>query len=146
MLIPIIVAAAAVAGAREITFPPIAAYQSPYQAPLQDFEANNPLLDPSDISTANFGGLTTFANLPYVHCLAKEDSVEKYDIAILGAPFDTVGTSGDFFPYAFQPYKRRPHVSLTLDQGVSARPGARFGPQGIRLGSRRKRPDFDFSV
>lgn len=74
-----------------------------------------PGLDDEDISQAKFAGLTTFANLPYVHCLAAGDDegeeeeeedgkknkkekrrkrksvgVEKFDIAILGAPFDTV--------------------------------------------------------
>lgn len=46
-----------------------------------------------DISTGSaFAGLMTYANLPYVHCLAaKEVEVGEYDIAILGAPFDTVG-------------------------------------------------------
>lgn len=45
-----------------------------------------------DVTTGSaFAGLTTYANLPYVHCLAGDDEeVEKYDIAILGAPFDTV--------------------------------------------------------
>lgn len=34
----------------------------------------------------------TYANLPYVHCLAPEgQEVEPFDIALLGAPFDTVG-------------------------------------------------------
>jgi len=42
-----------------------------------------------------FMGLMTYANIPYVHCLADEASGEeyngeKYDIAVLGAPFDTV--------------------------------------------------------
>lgn len=39
-----------------------------------------------------FAGLTTFGNLPYVYCLAdtRNEAVEKFDIAILGAPFDTV--------------------------------------------------------
>lgn len=72
-----------------------------------------PGLDDEDISQTKFAGLTTFANLPYVHCLAADDNgdeeeeegeedkkkkkkkkksvgVEKFDIAILGAPFDTV--------------------------------------------------------
>lgn len=81
-----------------------------------------PGLDDEDISQAKFAGLTTFANLPYVHCLAADEEeeeddedeedeedcengkknkkekrkkkksvgVEKFDIAILGAPFDTV--------------------------------------------------------
>lgn len=72
---------AAVVTAREITFPPVAALQHPMVAGLP-FEA--------DISQALFSGLTTYANLPYVHCLQDGGEVEKYDIAILGAPFDTV--------------------------------------------------------
>jgi len=40
---------------------------------------------------SEFFGLTTFANLPYVNCLkANETDGGRYDIAILGAPFDTV--------------------------------------------------------
>lgn len=39
-----------------------------------------------------FYGLKTFANLPYVNCLAGDAEADKYDIAILGAPFDTVST------------------------------------------------------
>jgi agmatinase len=48
-----------------------------------------------------FSGLTTFANLPYVYCLADSpnEDVEKFDIAFLGAPFDTVSFIGLFvFP------------------------------------------------
>lgn len=36
-------------------------------------------------------GLPTFASMPYVHCF-KDDPDVAYDIAILGAPFDTVGS------------------------------------------------------
>ncbi|KAI0169138.1 arginase [Hypoxylon sp. FL1284] len=77
--------------------------------------------DDVDIVTGSqFHGLATYANLPYVHCLS-DDGVgdSKYDIAILGAPFDT---------------------------GVTARPGARYGPRGIRIGSERKEKDFAWSV
>ncbi|GAB7350875.1 hypothetical protein MBLNU459_g1394t2 [Dothideomycetes sp. NU459] len=103
------------AAAREITFPPVAAYQAPFQS-----NTEKPVYGEIDISTANFAGLTTFANLPYVHCLSSDaDVVNKYDIAILGAPFDT---------------------------GVTARPGARFGPGGIRQGSRRIIPEMAYSV
>lgn len=56
-----------------------------------------------------FSGITTFAKLPWVQCLGKHKN-EPFDIAFLGAPFDT---------------------------GTSYRPGARFGPAGIRAGSRR---------
>jgi len=55
-----------------------------------------------------FSGISTFGRLPYYPCLAGND--ESYDIAFIGAPFDT---------------------------GTSYRPGARFGPSGIRQGSRR---------
>ncbi|KAI8978866.1 agmatinase [Trametes punicea] len=56
-----------------------------------------------------FSGITTFAKLPWVKCLGKEKDA-AFDIAFIGAPFDT---------------------------GTSYRPGARFGPAGIRAGSRR---------
>ncbi|KAK7418015.1 hypothetical protein QQZ08_011412 [Neonectria magnoliae] len=55
-----------------------------------------------------FSGISTFGRLPYLPCLSH--SSIKYDIAFIGAPFDT---------------------------GTSYRPGARFGPSGIRQGSRR---------
>ena len=98
--------------AREITFPPV----SGVQHPLGESDINSGL----DLSAILYSGLTTYANLPYVHCLANDDEdVEKYDIAILGAPFDT---------------------------GVTARPGARFGPNGIRQGSRRISPEFSYSI
>ena len=61
-----------------------------------------------DLASQPFAGLTTFANLPWQHCLSS--SADRLDIAFLGAPFDT---------------------------GTTGRPGARFGPTGIRLGSRR---------
>lgn len=71
-------------GAREISFPPVLGYTTPEQIVLGGY--NDP-----DISQPKFAGLNTYANLPYVHCLAKEgEEVEKFDIAILGAPFDTV--------------------------------------------------------
>ncbi|KAE8130711.1 hypothetical protein BDV38DRAFT_276560 [Aspergillus pseudotamarii] len=102
-LLPLIVSTSAVA--REIVFPPIAAIQGSGQFPLGKD-------DTVDIVTGSqFSGLTTFAHLPYVNCLVDDQAHSTpYDIAILGAPFDT---------------------------GVTARPGARYGPGGIRLGSRR---------
>lgn len=69
--------------AREIVFPPVSGY-STEQTILGGY--NQP-----DITQGKFAGLTTYANLPYVHCLApKSEEVEPFDIAILGAPFDTV--------------------------------------------------------
>ncbi|KAH9815326.1 putative agmatinase 1 [Teratosphaeria destructans] len=55
-----------------------------------------------------FSGISTFGRIEYSPCLATDEV--KYDIAFIGAPFDT---------------------------GTSYRPGARFGPSGIRQGSRR---------
>lgn len=91
MLLITVLSLAILALSREITFPAIAGVQKP----LSNDES--PDITPGlsmDISLPLFSGLMTYANLPYVHCLAGEDeSVEKYDIAILGAPFDTVGRS-----------------------------------------------------
>ncbi|KAI1335719.1 agmatinase [Xylariaceae sp. FL0016] len=56
-----------------------------------------------------FSGISTFAHLPHVKCLTTPS--EQYDIAIIGAPFDTA---------------------------VSYRPGARFGPRAIRAASARQ--------
>lgn len=68
------------------------------------------------VSGSQFHGLKTFANLPYVNAFSDDEAEHnpKYDIAILGAPFDTA---------------------------TSGRPGARFGPGGIRVGSQRMFPD-----
>lgn len=74
---------ATASNAREIVFPPVNNYQATFQSHG---------LDELDLSSAKYAGLTTFANLPYLHCLSKDESIgESYDIAILGAPFDTVG-------------------------------------------------------
>ncbi len=89
--------------AREVSFPPVAAIPANDQSILST-------TDDILVEALKYSGLSTFANLPYVHCLSKDKDIEKYDIAILGAPFDTATT---------------------------ARPGARFGPHGIRDGSRR---------
>jgi len=101
--------------AHEISFPPVSGVQYPFgSAGINGVDTD------LDVSSPMFYGLMTYANLPYVHCLAADGKdLEKYDIAIIGAPFDT---------------------------GVTARPGARFGPSGIRAGSRRIAPDFAYSV
>lgn len=71
--------------------------------------------DDIDIVTGSqFHGLQTFANLPYVNALSDQEAKHnQYDIAVLGAPFDT---------------------------STSGRPGARYGPGGIRIGSQRMFP------
>jgi agmatinase len=70
-------------------FPRTSGYYSTIQKPLGGG---------SDVDIAygsQFSGLTTYANIPYVNCFSDkasaEDQSSKYDIAILGAPFDTVG-------------------------------------------------------
>ena len=55
-----------------------------------------------------FSGISTFGKIDYEKCLSDESI--SFDIAFIGAPFDTA---------------------------TSYRPGARFGPSGIRQGSRR---------
>lgn len=63
-----------------------------------------------------FSGLVSFAHLPYANCYDPElFEKETFDIAVVGSPFDS---------------------------GVSFRPGARFGPSGIRMGSRRLNPAY----
>jgi hypothetical protein len=74
--------------ARDITFPPQIPIHSGSKY-VSSFE--NPGLDPT-IHHSRYNGLNTFANLPYVYCLndAENDHVENFDIAFLGAGFDTV--------------------------------------------------------
>lgn len=69
---------------------------------------NRPILE-KDGYVPSFAGISTYAHLPYLQCW--EESVsEDYDIAVVGAPYDI---------------------------GVTFRTGARFGPSGIREGSKR---------
>lgn len=63
-----------------------------------------------------FQGIATFAHLNTSNCFsAKSDGM--FDIGIVGAPFDL---------------------------GVTYRPGARFGPGGTRMGSRRLAPSMAY--
>lgn len=52
------------------------------------------------ITGSQFSGLTTFANLPYTNCFV-DAGVDEYDIAILGAPFDTVSFSCSVAPHHY---------------------------------------------
>ncbi|KAH7037683.1 agmatinase [Microdochium trichocladiopsis] len=65
----------------------------------------------------SFSGISTFAHLKHVKCLTTP--TEPFDIAIVGAPFDTA---------------------------VSYRPGARFGPRAIRAASARQLPYRGFNA
>ena len=48
--------------------------------------------DDVDIVTGSqFNGLRTYANLPYLNCFSDNETAEnRYDIAFMGAPHDTV--------------------------------------------------------
>jgi agmatinase len=71
---------------------------------------DEPVVGPVDgTKVPRYAGAPTFARLPRI------DEVSRYDIAIMGAPFDG---------------------------GVSYRPGARFGPSSIRQASRHLRPAY----
>jgi hypothetical protein len=72
--------------ARDIVFP-----ASIPQVPFFTSFANDPGSAWTNVPGA-VAGLTTFANSPHVFCLAdaENEAVEKFDIAFLGAPFDTV--------------------------------------------------------
>lgn len=82
--------------------------QAPVAGPYKDIWYNTLPGDGGIQADSVFSGISTFGRIPYHPCLASDE--EKYDIAFIGAPFDT---------------------------GTSYRPGARFGPSGIRQGSRR---------
>lgn len=46
------------------------------------------------VSDSQFSGLMTFANVPYVNCFVDSEATKQpYDIAFMGAPFDTVCSS-----------------------------------------------------
>jgi len=94
--LPALVGVVRLTSARDITFPPSSGYVPSHhyqQNPLAGNGDEAMLLggkEPGLLMPAGaFAGLTTFANLPYVNCLA-EGEVERYDVAFLGAPFDTV--------------------------------------------------------
>lgn len=76
--------------------------------PLRNNVKNNDNIGPiSGLEVPRFAGFSTFARLPRI------EDVSKFDVAILGAPFDA---------------------------GVSYRSGARFGPSHVRQASRLLRP------
>ncbi|KAF2093218.1 Arginase/deacetylase [Rhizodiscina lignyota] len=82
--------------------------QQPIEGPHKSLWYNTLPGDGGTQADSVFSGISTFGRLGYYPCLASDDV--SYDIAFIGAPFDT---------------------------GTSYRPGARFGPSGIRQGSRR---------
>lgn len=104
---------------RDIVFPPVFGIDRlPGQKPIGPQSESD---DDVDLTTDPTGGLTSFGHLPYVPCFdsTADGDVASYDIAVLGAPFDTA---------------------------TSYRPGARFGPHGIRDGSRRIRGPHSWNL
>ena len=72
---------------REIVFPPLSAIGPNGKSPSSYSQG---IKEDLLFEDREFAGLSTFANLPYVHCTSASKNVESYDIAFLGAPFDTV--------------------------------------------------------
>lgn len=79
-----------------------------FNIPADDYVKD---IDPNSPNAPHFAGIVTFAKLPQTECFNIDpNNRPEFDVAILGAPFDTATTY---------------------------RPGARFGPSGIREGARR---------
>ena len=73
---------------RRFEFPPGPALQLPLEHQRFSLDEDS---DVDILTGSQFRGLKTFANLPYVNCFSdKEMEGNDYDIAIMGAPFDTV--------------------------------------------------------
>lgn len=112
-----------------------AAWDFPDQKPF--FMHDHSIGDVDIVSGSQFRGLQTYASLPYVNCFAdREGDDNSYDIAVIGAPFDTVRI--------LTTYNLKSGVVLLdlradihCSQGTTGRPGARYGPGGIRIGSKR---------
>ncbi|TIC02782.1 putative agmatinase [Wallemia mellicola] len=85
-------------------------------ASVQFTVAKEPWDNFKHIKAPLFADIVSFAHLKHQHCLL--DKSEKFDIAVNGLPLDT---------------------------SVSYRTGARFGPSGIRQGSRRQDPENAWS-
>ncbi|EPQ54015.1 Arginase/deacetylase [Gloeophyllum trabeum ATCC 11539] len=89
--------------------------ESPSYQPVEDGETDFTRLFSSDLlfrdpwSKDSWNGLVSYAQAQPIRCFGADADV-PYDVAVLGAPFDTA---------------------------TSYRPGARFGPNGIRQGARR---------
>src|SRR4051812_40074458 len=98
-----------------------------------------------------FSGISTFAHLPHIRCLSHPET--KFDIGIIGAPFDTAvsyrpgkwATLGPHFLICskFGAQSSSPYIRFKMDFN-RVKPlslqllGARFGPRAIRAGSSRQ--------
>ncbi|TDZ34445.1 putative agmatinase 1 [Colletotrichum spinosum] len=108
---------------------------SPHQISLTLDKSDD---DDFDVTSADsIAGLRTFANLPFVDCFSEAATNQKFDIAVFGAPHDTVSHTHPLTP---QHRHCENNIALRLQQTTTGRPGARFGPPAIRTGSQRKGP------
>lgn len=94
--------------ARDIVFPPVAGVES------EQFLLGQP--NKIDITSGSqFSGLTTFARIPYVNCFVDSEAESTpYDIAILGAPFDTVRSHIALLAFDVQPIIRNLYSRASL--------------------------------
>ncbi|OJD26448.1 hypothetical protein ACJ73_02179 [Blastomyces percursus] len=77
--------------AADIVFPPVAAIHGAASQARLGLEDTDTI---DIVSDSQFYGLMTFANIPYVNCFVdSEAEKQRYDIAFMGAPFDTVCAS-----------------------------------------------------
>lgn len=78
--------------------------------------------DPIDVFEIRSSGLNTFANVPFANCFEHESSkTATYDIAVLGAPHDTVlSTPPLLTPYA--PLQHLTCLALPFDRPQLAGP------------------------
>jgi len=65
----------------------VASHRTEYST---EYGSQKPFSNTDSTAEIEFFGLNTFAHLPYINCLTPSLSGGSYDIAILGAPFDTV--------------------------------------------------------
>ncbi|KKY17478.1 putative arginase family protein [Phaeomoniella chlamydospora] len=106
--------------AREIDFPPVGGLNKQERYGQTRLYAED-MDDGISLETDPTAGLNSFGHMQFVPCFSPkaDEDIDRYDIAVLGAPFDT---------------------------GTSYRPGARFGPHGIRDGSRRIRGPHSWNI
>jgi len=129
-----------------VVAPKVRAWEFPPTAVMPQDSNQRPLASGDDdvdiVSGSQFHGLRTFANLPYLNCFSDAETAEsRYDIAIMGAPFDTVRS-------LLRSCGAVAHACAYSSnyQSVTGRPGARYGPTGIRIGSQRMHRDASYSI
>lgn len=111
------------------------------------------------VSGSHFSGLTTFANLPYASCFVDGPAREKYNNALLGAPFDTVSqlvpailcllSSALSVPIELSvPCGQSPRCICCTSRCIAMSWSCEFGwrSSGIRLEICLYRCDFSFSI